>query len=39
VVITPACGLAGASPQRARDALRWCREAAHVLPEMMEELS
>jgi len=39
VVITPACGLAGLSPARARDALRWCREAAHVLPEMMEELS
>ena len=38
VVITPACGLAGASPKQARDALRWCREAAHVLPEMMEEL-
>ena len=36
VVITPACGLAGASPQRARDALRWCREAAAILPEMME---
>ena len=37
VVITPACGLAGLSPQRARDALRWCREAAAILPEMMEE--
>jgi methionine synthase II (cobalamin-independent) len=38
VVITPACGLAGASPTQARDALRWCREAAQVLPEMMGEL-
>jgi hypothetical protein len=37
VVITPACGLAGASPKHARDALRWCREAAQILPEMMEE--
>jgi len=37
VVITPACGLAGASPKQARDALRWCREAAAILPEMMEE--
>ena len=39
VVITPACGLVGASPKQARDALRWCREAAAVLPEMMGELS
>lgn len=38
VVITPACGLAGASPRQARDALRTCREAARILPEMMEEL-
>ena len=38
VVITPACGLAGASPKQARDALRWCREAANVLPEMMGEI-
>jgi hypothetical protein len=38
VVITPACGLPNASPQQARDALRWCREAAAILPEMMEEL-
>jgi hypothetical protein len=36
VVITPACGLAGVSPDQARDALRWCREAAAILPEMME---
>jgi methionine synthase II (cobalamin-independent) len=39
VVITPACGLAGSSPQQARDALRWCREAARLLPEMMDELT
>jgi hypothetical protein len=39
VVITPACGLAGSSPQQARNALRWCREAARVLPEMMDELA
>jgi Cobalamin-independent synthase, Catalytic domain len=39
VVITPACGLAGVSPRQARDALRWCREASAILPEMMEELS
>lgn len=38
VVITPACGLPRASPAQARDALRWCREAAAILPEMMEEL-
>jgi hypothetical protein len=38
VVITPACGLAGASPKQARDALRWCREAAAILPEMMGEI-
>jgi cobalamin-independent methionine synthase catalytic subunit len=39
VVITPACGLPGASPQQARDALRWCRDAAQILPEMMDELT
>jgi len=39
VVITPACGLAGASPAQARDALRWCREAARILPELMVELA
>ena len=37
VVITPACGLPGASPKQARDALRWCREAARALPELIEE--
>ena len=39
VVVTPACGLAGASPSQAREALRWCREAARVLPEMMGEMA
>src|SRR5271170_43154 len=32
-VITPACGLAGASPAQARAALARCREAAAMLPE------
>lgn len=35
IVVTPACGLAGASPAGARDVLRRCREAARILPEMM----
>ena len=39
VVITPACGLAGVSPDRARAALRWCREAGRILPELMAELA
>jgi methionine synthase II (cobalamin-independent) len=39
VVITPACGLAGVSPDRAREALRWCREAGRILPELMAELA
>jgi methionine synthase II (cobalamin-independent) len=39
VVVTPACGLAGASPAQAREALRWVREAAAILPEMMGELA
>jgi methionine synthase II (cobalamin-independent) len=39
VVITPACGLAGVSPTQARDALRWCREAGRILPELMAELA
>lgn len=38
VVVTPACGLAAASPAQAREALRWCREAARILPEMMGEM-
>jgi methionine synthase II (cobalamin-independent) len=36
VVITPRCGLAGASPDQARAALLRCREAARILPEMTE---
>jgi hypothetical protein len=36
-VITPACGLAGASPVQARAALTRCREAASMLPELIEE--
>ncbi len=37
VVITPACGLAGAAPGYARAALASCREAARMLPELIEE--
>lgn len=33
VVVTPACGLAGAAPDQAREALRACREAARRLSE------
>ena len=36
-VITPACGLAGASLAQARAALTRCREAASMLPELIEE--
>jgi methionine synthase II (cobalamin-independent) len=36
-VITPACGLAGVSPARARAALTRCREAAGMLAELVEE--
>ncbi|HLX49819.1 MAG TPA: methionine synthase [Streptosporangiaceae bacterium] len=39
VVITPACGLAGASPERATAVLAACREAARILPELIEEES
>jgi hypothetical protein len=39
VVLTPACGLAGASPEYARAALASCREAARMLPELIEEES
>jgi uncharacterized membrane protein len=38
-VLTPACGLAGASPAGARAALARCREAARLLPELIEESS
>ncbi len=36
-VITPACGLAGASPAHARAALTRCREAGSMLAELIEE--
>ena len=36
-VITPACGLAGASPARARAVLTRCHQAASMLPELIEE--
>ncbi len=36
-VITPACGLAGASPDQARAALARCRQAAAMLPELIDE--
>lgn len=36
-VLTPACGLAGASPAQARAALTRCREAAAMLPELAAE--
>jgi methionine synthase II (cobalamin-independent) len=36
-VITPACGLAGASPEQARAALTSCREAGSMLAELIEE--
>ncbi len=37
VVLTPACGLAGASLAGARAVLARCREAARLLPELIEE--
>jgi methionine synthase II (cobalamin-independent) len=37
VVLTPACGLAGATPSYARAALRHCREAARVIRESAED--
>ncbi|HET9895005.1 MAG TPA: methionine synthase [Streptosporangiaceae bacterium] len=37
VVITPACGLAGASPADARTALGQCVAAAKLIPELIEE--
>jgi hypothetical protein len=36
-VITPACGLVGASPDQARAALTRCREAGSMLAELIEE--
>ena len=37
VVLTPACGLAGASPSYARTALELCQAAARLIPELIEE--
>jgi hypothetical protein len=37
VVVTPACGLAGASPSGARAVLTRCQAAADVIPELIEE--
>jgi methionine synthase II (cobalamin-independent) len=37
VVITPACGLPGTSMAQARAVLTRCREAASMLPELIEE--
>jgi hypothetical protein len=37
VVLTPACGLAGAPPGYARAVLAHCRDAARLLPELIEE--
>ena len=37
VVVTPACGLAGATPARAAEALKHSREAARIVPELAEE--
>jgi methionine synthase II (cobalamin-independent) len=37
VVVTPACGLAGASAARARAVLAQCQAAARLIPELIEE--
>lgn len=37
VVLTPVCGLSGATPSYARNALRHCREAAKILRESAED--
>jgi len=37
VVLTPACGMAGATPGYAQAAMARCREAARLLPELIEE--
>jgi methionine synthase II (cobalamin-independent) len=37
VVLTPACGLTEASPESARAVLARCREAARLMPELIEE--
>jgi hypothetical protein len=36
-VITPSCGLAGASEAQARAALTRCHQAATMLPELIED--
>jgi methionine synthase II (cobalamin-independent) len=36
-IITPSCGLAGASPEEARATLARCHEAARILAEMIGE--
>jgi hypothetical protein len=36
-VITPSCGLAGASAAQARAALSRCHQAASMLPELIED--
>jgi methionine synthase II (cobalamin-independent) len=38
VVISPSCGLAGASPAMAISTLAHCREAARIVPELAEEM-
>lgn len=37
VVLTPSCGLAGATPSYARTALKHCREAAEILRDSSED--
>ncbi|MEV5827547.1 methionine synthase [Spirillospora sp. NPDC052242] len=37
VVVTPACGMAGASPRYVREALKRCRDTARMLYEAAEE--
>jgi Cobalamin-independent synthase, Catalytic domain len=37
VVVTPACGLAGVPPARAREVLAQCQAAARLIPELIEE--
>jgi hypothetical protein len=37
VVLAPACGMAGATSGYARAAMERCREAARLLPELIEE--
>jgi methionine synthase II (cobalamin-independent) len=37
IVVTPSCGLVGATPARAVEALKHSREAARIVPELAEE--